>query len=101
MQYYFNIEQQIPQSNYERYLFKVHNIDTGTTLMLIMSIVCLLKTLNRYIRLAESLCSVNYVQPYVFQILEQNLHDHGSFYEISVISWLVLGDVSCFIACLR
>ena len=55
-------------------------------MMLIMSVVCLLKTLNRYIRLAESLCSVNYVQPDVFQILEQNLHDHGSFYEISVIS---------------
>ena len=47
--------------------------------MLIMSIVCLLKILNTYIRLAESLCSVNYVQPYVFQILEGNLFDHGSF----------------------
>ena len=44
-------------------------------MMLIMSVVCLLKTLNRYIRLAESLCSVNYVQTYVFQILEENLHD--------------------------
>ena len=44
-------------------------------MMLIMSIVCLLKTLNRYIWLAETLGSVNYVQPYVVQILEKNLHD--------------------------
>ena len=66
-------------------------------MMLIMSV----KTLNRYIRLAESLCSVKYVQPYMFQILEENLYDHGSFYEISVISWLVSGDVSCFLACLK
>ena len=66
-------------------------------MMLIMSI----KTLNRYIRLAESLCSVNYVQPYMFQILEENLYDYGSFYEISVISWLVSADVSCFLACRR
>ena len=72
-----------------------------TLMMLIMSIVCLLKTFIRYIRLAESPCSVNYVQPYVFQILEENLYDHGSFYEISVISWLVSGDVSCFLACPR
>ena len=57
-----------------------------TLMMSVIYIVCLLKTLNRYIRLAESLCSVNYAQPDVFQILEQNLHDHGSFYEISVIS---------------
>ena len=70
-------------------------------MMLIMCIVCLLKTLNRYIRLAESLCSVNYVQPYMFQILEENLYDYASFYEISVISWLVSGDVSSFLACLR
>ena len=44
-------------------------------MMLIMSIVCLLKTLNRYIRLAETLCSVNYVQRYVLHILEKNLRD--------------------------
>ena len=66
-----------------------------------MSIFCVLKTLNRYIRLAESLCSVNYVQPYVFQILEENLHDivhfreyqlfPGWFQLISVVSWLVSG----------
>ena len=70
-------------------------------MMLTMSIVCLLKTLNRYIRLAESLCSVNYVQPYMFQILEENLYDYGSFYEISFIFLLVSGDVKCFLACLR
>ena len=68
--------------------------------MLTMSIVSLLKTLNRYIRLAKSLCSVNYVQPYMFQILEKNLYGHGSFYEISVLSWLVSGDASCSLACL-
>ena len=62
-------------------------------MMLIMSIVCLLLTLDRYIRLAESLHSVNYVQPYMFQILEENLYNNGPFYEISVILWLVLGDV--------
>ena len=66
-----------------------------------MSIVCLLKILNRYIRLAESLCSVNYVQPYMLQIHEENLYDHGSVFEISVISWLVSGDASRFLACLR
>ena len=44
-------------------------------MMLIMSFVCLLKTLNRNIQLDETLCSVNYVQPYVLQILEKNLHD--------------------------
>ena len=54
--------------------------------MLILFIVCLLKTWNRFIRLAEYLCSVNYAQPYMFQILEDNLYDYGSFYEISVIS---------------
>ena len=68
--------------------------------MLIMCIVCLLKTLNRYIRLAESLCPVNYVQPYVFQILEENLHDManfrgyrlfpGRFQVMSLVSWFVL-----------
>ena len=69
-------------------------------MMLIMSIVCLLLTLDRYIRLAESLRSVNYVQPYMFQILEENLYNYGPFYEISVILWLVLGDVCSFLACL-
>ena len=39
-----------------------------------------------YIRLAESFCSVNYIQLYMFQILEENLHDYGSFYKVSVIS---------------
>ena len=78
------------------------SIDKSTTLMmLIMSIVCLQKTLNRYIRLAASHCSVNYVQPYMFQILEVNICDHGSVFGISVISWLVSGDASCFLACLR
>ena len=50
-------------------------------MMLIMSIVCRLKTLNRYIWLAESLCSVNYVQPYVFQFLEENVYDMDHFRE--------------------
>ena len=72
-----------------------------TLMMLIMSIVCLLETFIRYIRLAESPCSVNYVQPYVFQILEENLYDHGTIYEISVIYWLVSGEISCFLACLK
>ena len=68
-------------------------------MMLIMPIICLLKTLNRYIRLAESLCSVNYVQPNVFQILEENLYHMADFMRIwlfpgwfqvmSVVSWLV------------
>ena len=68
-------------------------------MMLIMSVVCLLKTLNRYIRLAESLCSVNYVQTYVFQIGEEHLHDMAHFrgYRLfpgwiqvmPVVSWLV------------
>ena len=40
-------------------------------MMLIMYIFFLLKTLNRHIRLAESLYYVNYVQPYMFQILEE------------------------------
>ena len=70
-------------------------------MMLIMYTVFLLKTLNRYIRLAESLYSAKYVQPYMFQILEENLYDYGSFYEISVISWLVSADVICFLACRR
>ena len=69
-------------------------------MMLIMSIVCLLQTLKRYIRLAESFCYADCVQPYMFQILEEKLYDYGSFYEISIISWLVSGDVSCFLACL-
>ena len=64
-------------------------------MMRTMPIVCLLKTLNRYIRLVESLCSVNYV----FQILEENLHDmgHSRGYRLfpgwlqvmSVVSWHV------------
>ena len=70
-------------------------------MMLIMYIFFLLKTLNRHIRLAESLYYVNYFQPYMFQILEEKLYDYGSFYEISVISWLVSADVSCFLACRR
>ena len=53
-------------------------------MMLIMPIVCPLRTLNRYIQLAESLCSVNYIQPHAFEVLE------------SVISWLVSSEVSCF-----
>ena len=75
-------------------------------MMLIMSVVCLLKTLNRYIRLDETLCSVNYVQPYVLQILEKNLHDMahfrgyrlfpGWFQVMSVVSWLV-SDSSCMV----
>ena len=48
-------------------------------MILIMSNVCFLKTLNRYIRLAESLYSVSYVQPYVFQIFEENLYDMAHF----------------------
>ena len=48
-------------------------------MMLIMSIVCLLKTLNRNIQLAESLFSVDYVQPCVFQIPEENLYDMAHF----------------------
>ena len=66
-------------------------------MMLIMSVFCLLKTLNRYIRLAESLCSGN--NHNVFQILEENLHDMahfrgfrlfpGWFQVMSVVSWLV------------
>ena len=46
-----------------------------TLMMLIISVVYVLKTLDRYNWLAEYLCSVNYVQTYVFQILEENLHD--------------------------
>ena len=66
-------------------------------MMLTMSI---LKTLNRYIWLAETLCSVNYIQPYVFQILEEILHEMarlrgyrlfpGWFQVMSIVSWLVL-----------
>ena len=48
-------------------------------MMLIMGIICLLKTLNSYIRLAESLCSVCFIQPYVFQILEENVYDMNNF----------------------
>ena len=69
-----------------------------------MSIVCLLKALNRYIRLNETRCSVDYAQPCVFQILDKNLHDMayfrgywlfpGWFQVISVVSWFV-SDSSC------
>ena len=48
-------------------------------MMLIIPIVCLLRTFNRYMPLSESLCSVSYVHPYVFQILEENLDDMTSF----------------------
>ena len=51
--------------------------------MLIMSVVYVLKAWNRYIRLAESLCSVNCVQTYVFQIREENLHDIAHSEDIS------------------
>ena len=44
-----------------------------------MSVVFVLKTLNRYIWLAKSLFSVNYVQIYVFQIREEDLHDMAYF----------------------
>ena len=37
----------------------------------------------------------------MFQILEENVYDYGTFNEISVISLLVSGDVSCFLDCLR
>ena len=55
----------------------------------------------RYIRLAESFCSVNYVQPYMLQILEESLYNYGSLNKVSVISFLVSDDVSCFLAFLR
>ena len=69
-------------------------------MMLIMSIVCLLKTLNRYIRLAETLCSVNYVQPYVLQILEKNLHDMAHFrgYRLFPGWFQVMSVVSRFVS---
>ena len=70
-------------------------------MMFVMSVACPLKTLNSYIRLAESLCPVNYVQAYMFQILQENLYDYSSFYKISVVSWQVLGDISCFLAYFR
>ena len=57
-----------------------------------MMLITSIKTLNRYILLAESR-SVNYVKPRIFQTLEENLYDYGSFYEISVIAWLVSADV--------
>ena len=50
-------------------------------MMLIMSIVCLDKTLNKFIRLAEFLCSVNYVQPYMLQTFEENLYHMTHFRE--------------------
>ena len=62
--------------------------------------------MNRYIWLAESVCSVNYVQPYVFKILEENLHDmahfrgyqlfSGWFHVMSVVSWVVSCGFSWF-----
>ena len=67
--------------------------------MILMSIVCLLNISNKYIRLAESFNSVNYVQPYVLQILEENLYDMAHFrghrlfpgwlQVIFVVFWLV------------
>ena len=54
--------------------------------------------------LDEILCAVNYVQPYVLQILEKNLHHMahfrgyqlfpGWFQVIAVVSWHV-SDSSC------
>ena len=75
-----------------------------TLMMLMMSLVCLLKTWNRYIRFSESLCSGNYGQQYVFQVLGENLHDManfrgyrlfpGWFNVMSVVSWFVSGSSS-------
>ena len=48
-------------------------------MMLVMRIIRLLKTLNRCIRLAESLCSLCIIQPYVFQILEVYAYDINNF----------------------
>ena len=74
--------------------------------MMLMSVACVLKTLNKYIRLAESLCSVNYVQTYVFQILEENLNDMahfrgyrlfpGWFQLVSDSFWMVSGGFRLF-----
>ena len=68
-------------------------------MMLIMSVACLLRTLNRYIRAAESLCSVKYIQSDVFQIPEEDLCDMAGcigyrlfpdwFQLMSVVFWLV------------
>ena len=68
--------------------------------MLKMSVVCLLKTLNRYIRLAESLCSVNYVQTYAFQIREENLHNMAHFrgYRLFPGWFQVMLVVSCLVS---
>ena len=60
-------------------------------LMILMSIVCLLKTLHGYIRLAdESLCSVNYVQ-YLYDMAHFRGYQlfPGWFQVISVVSWVV------------
>ena len=67
-------------------------------MMLIMSVACLFKTLKRYIRVSESLCSVKYVQSDVFQIPEEDLCDMVGcigyrlfldwFQVISVVFWL-------------
>ena len=55
-----------------------------------MSVVFVLKTLNRYIWLAKSLFSVNYVQTYVFQIREEDL-----------MIWLISEDIGYFLAGFR
>ena len=76
-------------------------------LIIIMSIVCLIMTLSRYIRLVESLCFVNYVQPYLFQILEKRsmiwlvsedivYFLPGWFQVMPVVSWLVSGGFRWF-----
>ena len=48
-------------------------------MMSIISVVCFLKALNRYMWLAKSLCSVNYVQSYALEILEENLYVMAGF----------------------
>ena len=86
----FNIEQEIPKSNYEHQMLKGNNIDTGATLMmLIMSIVCLLKTLNRYIWLAESLCSTMFN------------HICFKFLKKFMWSWFILRNIGYLLACFR
>ena len=67
-------------------------------MMLIMSVACLFKTLNRYIRLAESLCLVNYIHVHnVFQILEENLLDMTHFRGFRLFpGWFQVMPVACF-----
>ena len=48
-------------------------------IMIIVFIVYVLKTLSRYIPLTEWLCSVNYIQPHVFQFLEEISYDIAEF----------------------